>query len=101
MVEYLYYILTVIGIGWFITESSLLKTFRENISKLSTKYKYPLKWILDKFEGVVNCIYCCSFWVGIGIYFIMYLDYEIISSILSAFSVLGTIYIIKNVLSKY
>ncbi len=101
MTEYLYYILTVIGIGWFITESSLVKPFREGVSKLLTDLVNPTKWVVDKFDGVINCIYCCSFWAAIGVYFLSYSESEIVHCILSAFSVLGAIYIVKNMFSKH
>jgi len=88
MEAYIYYILSVIGLGWFISESSLLKSFRMKVSVFKTKAekeKYTLKWFIDKFDGVINCIYCCSFWVGIGVYFLIEIKYNSIHSILSAF----------------
>lgn len=100
MTEYLYYILAVIGIAYVITESSLFKPFRKAIAKFNTDLVLPFKWFVDKFDGVIHCIYCASFWVAIGIYFIMYNESEIVHSILSGFSVLGAIYIVKNLFPK-
>ena len=74
MKEYLFYILTVIGIGYFVSMSDLAKPFREWVAKInSTEKKYKMyEWIWDKLEGVTSCIYCASFWIGISVYYIMY-----------------------------
>ena len=100
MEEYLYYILSTIGIGWFITESDLMKPIRMSVSTLNNKLEYPFKIVVDKLNGILNCIYCVSFWIAIGVYFIHYIDSELLHCVLSAFSVLGVIYIVKNILAK-
>jgi hypothetical protein len=100
MTNYLIYLLTVLGIGYFITESSLVKSTREYVSKLNNKdLRQPFKWILDKFNGVINCIYCASFWIGIVVFYIMYWKLDK-WTILYAFSCMGAIYVIKNIFNK-
>lgn len=97
---YAFYLLTVIGIGYVLTESDLMKPFRMAVSTLNQKkIIQPFKWVIDKFHGVVNCIYCSSFWIGLVVY---YLVYEDISKymVLFAFSAMGTIYVVKNILNK-
>ena len=98
MTSFIYYILTVIGIGYFITSSDLMKPFRMAVSKLNKDLDLPFKWIVDKFDGVINCIYCCSFWLGIGVYYGMFIPES--SYIFYPFSVMCTIYVIKNIFPK-
>lgn len=101
MAEYLYYLLTVIGIGYFITQSDLVKSFRMGVSEFNKKNKdkkFKLNWPIDKFDGVINCIYCCSFWVGLAVYVGINREFEL-DTIFNAFSVLGTIYVVKNIAS--
>jgi len=94
--EYVYYLLSVIGIGYFITGSDLAEPFREWIKEVQVKGKILL-WIVEKLYGVISCIYCCSFWLGLGVYGLGYLDNQIIDLVLSAFSVMGLIWIVKNI----
>ncbi len=96
MTEYLFYILTVIGISYFVTQATLTKPIREALSTLHVKKKW---WITDKISGVVNCIYCSSFWIGIAVYYSIHLDTSI-NTILHAFSCMGAIYVVKNIFSK-
>ena len=100
MTQYVYYILTVIGISWFITESSLATPFRMFVSKINNKKYLLIKWFVDKFDGVLNCVYCCSFWVGLVVYVLIYRDFSYYM-VLNAFSVLGVIYIVKNIFDKH
>jgi hypothetical protein len=97
MTEYLQYILSVIGAGWFITSSELLKPFREYISSIITPKIKSLKWLLNKVDGVVNCIYCCSFWIAIFGYYLVQFNNDITHCIINAFSILGFIYVVKNI----
>ena len=100
MVHYLTYLFTVIGIGYFITESSLVKPIRERITTVNQIVKNKrIGLLFDKFDGVMNCIYCASFWIGIAVYYTMYLDFSK-WTILYAFSCMGVIYIIKNIQTK-
>ena len=94
--EYLKFLLTVIGIGYFITESTLAKPFREATTKLDIKLKW---WITNKIQGVFSCIYCASFWIGIIVYYAMNLEINL-NTILYAFSCMGSIYVIKNLFTK-
>lgn len=94
--EYIKFLLTVIGIGYFITESTLAKPFREATTKLNIKLKW---WITDKIQGVFSCIYCSSFWIGIIIYYITQNKIEI-DTILYAFSSMGSVYVLKNIFIK-
>ena len=99
--DYVVYIFTVIGIGYFITESSLAKPFRMKVTKINDinhRFK-PVSWLFDKFDGVVNCIYCCSFWVGLGVYILMFEEISILT-VLTAFSCMGVIYVVKNIHPK-
>ena len=101
MKEYLFYLLTVIGIGYFVSMSDLAKPFREwvaNINETKVKFK-PLNWLWDKLEGVTSCIYCASFWIGIAVYFMMYKQFDV-TTVFSAFSVMGFIYIVKTISNK-
>lgn len=97
--HYLQYLLAVIGIGYFITLSDLCKPLRMKVSALNKKEIKGLKFFIDKLDGVVNCIYCASFWIGIGVY---YLTYNEISryTIFFSFSCMGLIYVVKNIFSK-
>lgn len=100
--EYIHYLLAVIGIGYFITGSDLAQPFREwvtTVNQIQKKFK-PVNWIWDKFDGVLDCIYCCSFWVGIGVCFLVQVDCKYVDILLNAFSVLGLIYIVKNIFPK-
>jgi hypothetical protein len=90
--EYIKFILTVIGIGYFITESSLAKPFREATTKLKIKHQ---NWITDKIQGVFSCIYCASFWIAIAVYLVTKSTINI-ETVLYAFSCMGSIYVIKN-----
>jgi hypothetical protein len=102
MIKFIYYILTVIGIGYVLTGSDLLQSFRDRVSVINAiqkKFK-PVNWLWDKFDGVVHCIYCASFWIGVGVYFLMDYECAYLHAIFSAFSVLGTIYIVKNLFPK-
>ncbi len=92
--------MTVIGIGYFVTLSDLMKPFRMAVSEFNQDLEFPFKWIVDKFDGVVNCIYCCSFWVGLGVYVGIY-EVLNIHTVFSAFSVLGVIYVVKNIFPKH
>ena len=96
MTEYLYYLLSVIGIGYFITGSDLLESFREAVKEYNHDFRFPFNWIVDKFEGLITCIYCCSFWVALPMYYIAYSNSEIVHMIITGFSVMGLIWIIKN-----
>jgi hypothetical protein len=101
MKEYLFYLLTVIGIGYFLTTSDLAKPFREWVAKINekkVKFK-PLNFIWDKFDGVVSCIYCASFWIGIAVFFIINKQFNI-DTIFNAFSVMGFIYVAKTISNK-
>jgi len=94
--EYLKFILTVIGIGYFITESTLAKPFREATTRLKIKHE---NWITDKVQGVFSCIYCASFWIGIILYLIIHSTLNT-ETALYAFSCMCAIYVIKNFSAK-
>ncbi len=101
MKEYLFYLLTVIGIGYFVTISDLAKPFRDWVAKINerkVKFK-PLNFIWDKFYGVVSCIYCASFWIGIVVFFAMNKQLNM-NTIFNAFSVMGFIYVAKTISNK-
>lgn len=99
MKDYLFYILTVIGIGYFVTQSDLLKPFRMAVSKLNRDLVFPSSWLVNKFDGVINCIYCASFWIGVIVYQVVYLEISVYS-VLYPFSAMGSIYVVKNLFSK-
>jgi hypothetical protein len=91
-----YYILTVIGLGYFLTLSDLMKPYRVFVSSVKQKEMMtPIKFLWDKFDGVVNCIYCASFWIGIVVYYAMFRHFSI-HTVFYAFSAMGSIYVIKN-----
>jgi hypothetical protein len=96
MISYLQYVLAVIGIGYFITQSSLMKSTREYITKLNERKKW---WGTEKLDGVVNCIYCASFWIGLFVYYVSYGNLSI-EMVLYAFSCMGSIYVINNIFNK-
>lgn len=99
MTEYIYYLLSTIGIGYVLTLSDLMKPLRMKVSEINEKDLGLLNLLWDKLDGVVNCIYCASFWIGIIVYLLINKDFSI-HTILYAFSVLGTIYTIKNIFTK-
>jgi hypothetical protein len=99
--EHYHYILTVIGISYVITESGLVEPFREAVIKFNEDLVFPFGWFVNKFEGIITCIYCCSFWIGIIVCLLIKLGITEIDILFNAFSVLGTIYIVKNIFSKY
>lgn len=96
MTTYIYYLLTVIGIGYFITQSDLVKPLRMRFSVLADFNK---NWFIQKLEGVFNCIYCFSFWNGLIVYILIYEDVSI-HTVFSSFSVMGLLYVIHNLLNK-
>ena len=98
---YLVYLLTVIGIGYFVTQSDLIKPIRERVTTINVINKKfaPVNWLWDKFDGVINCIYCASFWIGLATYFVMYESFNR-WTIFYAFSAMGSIYVIKNIFNK-
>lgn len=99
MTELIFFLLTVTGVGYLLTEASIFKPFRMFVSNLHSKKMFqPLGWILEKFDGVVNCIYCSSFWIGIIVYNIMIWKLSW-WSIFYAFAAMGFIHVIKT-LSK-
>jgi hypothetical protein len=101
MMHYLLYLLTVIGVGYFITQSSLVKPIRMKISKINAieDKLLPFNWFVDKLDGVINCIYCASFWIGLVVYFVMFLELNK-WTVFYAFSAMGAIYVIKNLFSN-
>jgi len=101
MKEYLFYLLTVIGIGYFVSMSDLVKPIREWIARVnSTDKKYIMyRWLWDKLEGVSSCIYCASFWIGILVYFMMHKQLDI-TAMFNAFSVMGFIYLAKTISNR-
>lgn len=96
MAYYIYYLLTVIGIGYLITQSDLVQPLRIRFSILAKAYN---NWFMRKLDGVINCIYCCSFWIGLPVYVLMYEDISF-NVVFSAFSVMGLLYIIHNLFNK-
>ena len=100
MTTYVYYLLSVIGIGYLITQSELFKSFRVRITLLKELRKgRGFEWSTNKLDGVVNCIFCASFWIGLAVYPIMF-EFTITGAVFSAFSCMGTLYVIHNVFSK-
>lgn len=98
MTEYLYYLLSVLGMGYFITGSDLYEPVRNYIlliNRAKRRYK-KRRFMLNKIEGVITCIYCCSFWVALPMYYIAYSNSEIVHMVLSGFSLMGLIWIVKN-----
>jgi len=96
MTIYIYYLLTVIGIGYFVIQSDLMKKFRMNITIATEAYPW---WFMEKIDGVVNCIYCASFWIGLIVAIIIY-EEATIHTIFSAFSCMGILYVIHNLFNK-
>ena len=100
MTYYIIYILTVIGMGYVLTLSDIAKPFRMRMSKINEEvYLQPFSWIFDKIDGVVNCIYCASFWIGMVVFYLMYGQVNRFL-VLYAFSAMGAVYIIKTLFNK-
>jgi len=100
MTYYIYYLLSVIGIGYFITQSELFKPVRVKITLMNNSTKTKVfSWLLNKLDGVLNCIYCASFWIGIGVSALQYKTLNV-DTVLSAFSCMGIIYVIHNLFNK-
>jgi len=98
MVMYFYYLLTVIGVGYFITQSTLMKPIRMKVSlinQLDIRLKL-FRWFINKLDGVMNCIYCASFWIGILVYVLIYRHIDIYG-VMNAFSCMGLLYVIHNI----
>ena len=96
---YLMYILTVVGIGYFITLSELFKPIRVGVSALNEKNIKFIGWFIDKIDGVLNCIYCASFWIGIIVSFLLYEEFDMYT-VFYGFSCMGFIYVVKNLFPK-
>lgn len=91
---YLIYILATIGGGYFVTQSELMESFREYIRDVSPKY-IPLI-LLEGFYGVITCVYCASFWIGVSLYWVMFAELTPYA-LIYPFSVMGVIWITKNI----
>jgi hypothetical protein len=98
--EYLHYILTVIGIGWFTNKSSLMMPMRKFIAEQTDKDYTPFMFLIKKLNGILSCIFCASFWIGLGVFFTIDIQCVYLEAVFSAFSVLGTVYIVENVFAK-
>ena len=96
---YTQYLLTVVGLAYFLTLSDLMKPIRMRFSVLNMKKIKGISWLTDKIDGVINCIYCASFWLGIVAYYLLYNDISKYT-VLFPFSVMGLIYIVKNINPK-
>lgn len=65
MMNYLIYILAVIGFILITNKSKLLKSFRESVTRSSKKNLF-LYWL----DSIMNCEMCMSPYAAIGIWFL-------------------------------
>ena len=102
MIQYINpaYILTVIGAGYVLTQSDIAKPLRMKVSKARDNIKNkPVKWLVDKLDGIVNCIYCASFWIGMALYSLIYQEISF-NLIFQPLIVMGFLYVIKTAFTK-
>ena len=80
--------------------SELALPLRAKISEITRDNKDSMfRSVFSKLDGVLNCIYCSSFWVGAAVYFAMNQTFNL-EMVFHGFASMGTIYVVKNIFSK-
>lgn len=91
MLEFIIFILSVVGFTIIITQSSLFKPIRNLGQKI-----HP------KFGKFLNCPMCIGFWGGIIVYILNYLNLEIINyGFIGSFVSYLVYLLIKPLIDKY